>query len=168
MSRVLVDLLFYTGTKGGMESYAREVYSRLSPDDPDLEYVGLASRELAATDTSWFPGRVVDSGISGEDRVAWARGELFSLGGAARRQEADLVHCPANFGPLAVGRARGAHRARPARVPAPRVRARRVLARPPLDDPGRRPAREPHPHGQPRPRATTSCAISACPPSASW
>ena len=103
MRRVLVDLLFYTGTKGGMESYAREVYSRLSPDDPDLEYVGLASRELAATDTSWFPGRVVDSGISGEDRVAWARGELFSLGGAARRHEADLVHCPANFGPWRSG-----------------------------------------------------------------
>ena len=33
MSRVLVDLLFFTGTKGGMESYAREVYSRLSPDE---------------------------------------------------------------------------------------------------------------------------------------
>ena len=103
MRRVLVDLLFYTGTKGGMESYAREVYSRLSPDDPDLEYVGLASRELAATDTSWFPGRVVDSGISGEDRVAWARSELVSLGGAARRHGADLVHCPANFGPLRSG-----------------------------------------------------------------
>ena len=103
MRRVLVDLLFYTGTKGGMESYAREVYSRLSADDPDLEYVGLASRELAATDTSWFPGPVVDSGISGEDRVAWARGELFSLGGAARRHEADLVHCPANFGPWRSG-----------------------------------------------------------------
>ena len=99
MKRVLVDLLFYTGTKGGMESYVREVYSRLSPDDPELEYVALASSELAATDTSWFPGRVVDSGISGEDRVAWARGELFSLGGAARRHGADLVHCPANFGP---------------------------------------------------------------------
>ena len=39
----------------------------------------LASSELAATDASWFPGRVVDSGISGEDRVAWARGELFSV-----------------------------------------------------------------------------------------
>ena len=76
MTRVLVDLLFYTGTKGGMESYVREVYSRFAADDPDLEFVGWASTELAATDSSWFPGRVVDSGISGEDRVAWARGEV--------------------------------------------------------------------------------------------
>jgi glycosyltransferase involved in cell wall biosynthesis len=96
---VLVDLLFYTGTKGGMESYVREVYSRFTADDPDLEFVGWASTELAATDTSWFPGRVVDSGISGEDRVAWARGELVAVAGAARRLGADLVHCPANFGP---------------------------------------------------------------------
>jgi len=97
--RVLVDLLFFTGTKGGMESYVREVYSRLSPDDPDFEYVALASRELAASDVSWFPGRIVDSGVSGEDRVAWARGELVAVARHARREHADLVHCPANFGP---------------------------------------------------------------------
>ena len=103
MKRVLVDLLFFTGTKGGMESYVREVYSRLSPDDPDLEYVGFASSELAAADVSWFPGRVIDSGVSGEDRIAWARGELFSVARAARRHNADLVHCPANFGPWRSG-----------------------------------------------------------------
>ncbi|MDR6904633.1 glycosyltransferase involved in cell wall biosynthesis [Agromyces sp. 3263] len=99
MRRVLVDLLFFTGTKGGMESYVREVYSRFSVDDPEFEYVGYASTELAATDVSWFPGRVIDSGISGEDRVAWARGELLAVARAARRERADLVHCPANFGP---------------------------------------------------------------------
>ena len=99
MKRVLVDLLFFTGTKGGMESYVREVYSRLSIDDPELEYVGYASTELAATDVSWFPGRIIDSGISGEDRVAWARGELQSVARAALREQADVVHCPANFGP---------------------------------------------------------------------
>lgn len=99
MRRVLVDLLFFTGRKGGMESYVREVYSRLSPTDPDFEYVALASRELAASDVSWFPGRVVDSGVSGENRVAWAGGELFAVAVHARRQSADLVHCPANFGP---------------------------------------------------------------------
>jgi glycosyltransferase involved in cell wall biosynthesis len=99
MKRVLVDLLFFTGKKGGMESYVREVYSRLSSADPDFEYVALVSRELAASDVSWFPGRVVDSGVSGENRVAWARGELFAVAGHARRQSAELVHCPANFGP---------------------------------------------------------------------
>lgn len=96
---VLVDLLFYTGKKGGMESYVREVYSRLRTDDPQLRFIGLASRELAATGASWFPGEVLDSGISGEDRVAWARGELFAVDRAARRAGAALVHAPANFGP---------------------------------------------------------------------
>ncbi|MFK4805856.1 glycosyltransferase family 4 protein [Microbacterium sp. ZW CA_36] len=98
--RVLVDLQFFTGTKGGMESYAREVYTRLSPDDPELEYVGYVSRELAASDTSWFPGTVIASGVCGDDRAAWARGELFGVARAARTHGAALVHCPANFGPL--------------------------------------------------------------------
>lgn len=96
---VLVDLLFFTGTKGGMESYVREVYSRLSPDDPELRFVAYASTELAAAGAPWFPGEVLDSGISGEDRVAWARGELFAVDRAARRAGAALVHAPANFGP---------------------------------------------------------------------
>ncbi|MDQ2698033.1 MAG: glycosyltransferase family 4 protein [Actinomycetota bacterium] len=99
MTRVLVDLLFYTGTKGGMESYVREVYTRLA-DDPELEFVGYASSELAAHGAPWFPGSVIDSGISGENRIAWARGELFAVARAARRHGTDLVHCPANFGPL--------------------------------------------------------------------
>jgi len=98
-TRVLVDLLFFTGRKGGMESYVREVYSRIEPDADGLEFVGLASSELAREGASWFPGEIVDSGISGEDRIAWARGELFSVARAAHRLRADLVHCPANLGP---------------------------------------------------------------------
>lgn len=100
---VLVDLLFFTGRKGGMESYVREVYSRLAADDAELEYVGLASAELAEAGAPWFPGRLVASGIRGEDRIAWARGELFSIGPAARRAGASVVHCPANFGPAFAG-----------------------------------------------------------------
>ncbi|MBC7442628.1 MAG: hypothetical protein H7311_08930, partial [Ramlibacter sp.] len=99
MSRVLVDLLFFTGRKGGMESYVREVYGRIDPNSDGLEFVGLASSELAGSDTSWFPGEIVDSGISGENRVAWARGELFSVARAARRLRAHPVHCPAHLGP---------------------------------------------------------------------
>jgi glycosyltransferase involved in cell wall biosynthesis len=99
---VLVDLLFFTGKKGGMESYVREVYSRL-PRHGALRFVALASRELAAGDTTWFPGEIIDSGISGEDRVAWAWGELVAVGRWARKLKADLVHCPANLGPVRVG-----------------------------------------------------------------
>ena len=100
MSRVLVDLLFFTGRKGGMESYVREVYGRIERGADGIEFVGFASSELAGSDTSWFPGAIIDSGISGENRIAWARGELFSVTRAARRLRADLVHCPANLGPF--------------------------------------------------------------------
>ncbi|WP_345763834.1 glycosyltransferase family 4 protein [Diaminobutyricibacter sp. McL0608] len=99
MTRVLVDLLYYTGTKGGMESYARNLYRELGSVDSGLEFVGFASTELAETDTSWFPGDVVASRISGENRVSWARGELTAVSRAARRLGAGLIHSPANIGP---------------------------------------------------------------------
>ena len=97
---ILVDLLFFTGKKGGMESYVREIYSRMPRENAGIRFIALASSELAAADTSWFPGDVIDSGISGENRVAWARGELFSVAGFARRHRASLIHCPANLGPI--------------------------------------------------------------------
>jgi len=99
MPRVLVDLLSYTGTKGGMEVYTRELYRRLGTLAPDWEFVGFFSREGYALDRSWFPGRAIDSGISGENRFVWAWGELVSVARAARRESADLVHSPATLGP---------------------------------------------------------------------
>ncbi|AMB57846.1 glycosyltransferase family 4 protein [Microterricola viridarii] len=103
MPLVLVDLLFMTGTKGGMEQYVRSLYAAIAEKPGNLEFVALASSELAAGDTSWFPGTVIDSGISGENRMAWARGELFSVQRHAKRLGADLVHCPANLGPARRG-----------------------------------------------------------------
>ena len=100
MPRVLVDLLQSTGTKGGIEVYARELYTAIGGIDSDFEFVAFASRELAAAGTSWFPGEVVDSGISGENRLTWAAGELFAVSRAARRLGAHLIHGPAMFGPL--------------------------------------------------------------------
>lgn len=99
MPHVLVDLLSYTGTKGGMEVYARELYERLGVLAPEWEFIGYFSREGYRLDRSWFPGDCVDSGISGENRFAWARGELFSVSRAARRYSVDLVHSPATLGP---------------------------------------------------------------------
>ena len=69
MPRVLVDLLQSTGTKGGIEVYARELYTAIGGINSDFEFVAFASRELAAAGTPWFPGEVVDSGISGENRL---------------------------------------------------------------------------------------------------
>jgi hypothetical protein len=95
--RVLVDFLFFSGTRGGTETYVREVYSRLHGSD--IDFIGFASSELSATDTSWFPGRLIDSGISGLNRLSWARGELLAVDRAAREYQADLIHSPANLGP---------------------------------------------------------------------
>lgn len=101
MPRVLVNLLQSTGSKGGIEVYARELYRSLAAlGQGEFEFVGFASRELMARDHSWFPGEMVDSGISGENRLAWAYGELFSVARAARAQNADLIHGPAMLGPL--------------------------------------------------------------------
>ena len=97
MISVLVDLLFFTGTRGGMESYVRELYARMPREG--FRYVALASRELAVTDTSWFPGEVVDSGISASRRVDWALGEILSVPRWSRRLGSDVIHSPANIGP---------------------------------------------------------------------
>nr|WP_240898238.1 glycosyltransferase family 1 protein [Agromyces luteolus] len=83
-----------------MESYVRELYPRLGALRPDLEFVGLASTELATAGAPWFPGELVASGRSGEDRVAWARGEVLDVSRHAARLGADLVHAPANLGPV--------------------------------------------------------------------
>ena len=45
MPRVLVDLLSYSGTKGGMEVYTRELYRRLGDLAPGWEFIGFFSRE---------------------------------------------------------------------------------------------------------------------------
>ncbi|WP_286302678.1 glycosyltransferase [Microbacterium suwonense] len=82
-----------------METYTRELYRALGRLPGDWEYVGFVSREGAELDLNWFPGRVVESGISGENRFAWAWGELVQVGRAARRERADLVHAPATLGP---------------------------------------------------------------------
>ena len=99
---VLVDLLFYTGTKGGIETYARELYRACAETDR-FRFVGLASTELMAQDHSWFPGQMVASGISGNiagvNRFRWSWAELFGVSRWADRLRADLIHCPSLLGP---------------------------------------------------------------------
>lgn len=95
-----VDLIFVTGTKGGMETYVRELYRRLPDHLPGAELVGYASRQLASEGASWFPGALVDTGIDGDDRAAWARGTMVGVGRRAMRDRVDLLHAPANFGPI--------------------------------------------------------------------
>ena len=99
MTRIVVDLLFMTGRRGGMETYVRELYARLPAEMPGVEFIALASAELAQDGAAWFPGRVIDTGVRASSRGRWALGELLLIPRLARRERADLVHCPANFGP---------------------------------------------------------------------
>lgn len=99
-TRVLVDLLFYTGTRGGMETVARRVYSCLPPGALDrVELVGLASRELASQGADWFPGELIDARIPSGSAPVWAAAELI-VGAWEPRVRPDVIHSPANFGPL--------------------------------------------------------------------
>jgi len=100
MTLILVDLLFFTGKKGGMETYTRELYRSLGAQPAGFEFIGLASTEFMQLDTTWFPGELIESGISGENRIAWARGELTAVSRAASRVGAQLIHSPANMGPF--------------------------------------------------------------------
>ncbi|MCU1441464.1 MAG: glycosyltransferase family 1 protein [Rhodoglobus sp.] len=100
MPLVLVDLLSYTGTKGGMESYTRELYRAIGAAGSEFTFVGIASTEGYRLDHSWFPGDVLDSGTSGENRFRWAWGELVEVSRWARRLDAQLIHSPATLGPM--------------------------------------------------------------------
>lgn len=100
MPLVFVNLLQTTGKKGGLEIYAQELYKQLGTLETDFTYVGFASTELMKMDHSWFPGTMIDSGISGENRFSWALGELFTVSTMAKRLHADLIHGPAMLGPL--------------------------------------------------------------------
>lgn len=98
MARIFVDLLSLTGTKGGMETYARELYMQLGRLAPEHDYIGYFSTEGWELDRSWFPGESIRSGISGENRFAWAWGEL-RCGRAASKAGAELLHSPMTLGP---------------------------------------------------------------------
>ena len=121
-----------------MESYVREVYSRLSPDDPELEYVGLASTGARGdADVVVVPrprGRFRRE-RRGPRRVGARRALLARR--AARRARRRPGALPRELRSVALARAGGAHGARPARVPPSRVRSGRVLPDPPRDDPAR-------------------------------
>ena len=82
-----------------METYTRELYRELGRAGGGYEYVGYASKEFLALDHAWFPGEIIASGISGENRFHWAYGELFAVARAAKKAGADLIHAPATLGP---------------------------------------------------------------------
>ena len=102
--RILVDLLFFTGTRGGTETYAREIVRRLPRSLADAQFVAVTNRAGAERVRAFFPGDVHVVDWVGPDRVSWAAGEILSVNRIARSVCADVVWGPANFGPLAAGR----------------------------------------------------------------
>lgn len=86
-----------------MESYVRHLYQELSVLNPTWKFFALASKELAAGDYSWFPGEVINSGISTSSSAKWALAETFQVQKSAHKVGADLIHSPANIGPQTRG-----------------------------------------------------------------
>ncbi|MGB4778657.1 glycosyltransferase family 4 protein [Microbacterium sp.] len=97
---VVVDLLSYTGGRGGTETYVREIVTRLPNLMPDCEFVALTGRAGTAPITAFFPGAVHTVDWVGSDRVSWALGAVLRVDGVARSLGASVLWCPANFGPI--------------------------------------------------------------------
>ncbi|MBA8816663.1 glycosyltransferase involved in cell wall biosynthesis [Microbacterium halimionae] len=98
--RILVDLLGYTGARGGTETYVRNLMVRLPTLMPDVEFVALTNAVGAEEVGSFFPGQLRTLAWVGSSSSSWALGEVLGANRAARREGVDLVWAPANFGPI--------------------------------------------------------------------
>ncbi|MDD7930461.1 glycosyltransferase family 4 protein [Microbacterium thalli] len=98
--RVLVDLLGFTGSRGGTETYVRELTPRLAERLPHVRFAALTGRVGADKVRGFFPGHVQSLTWVGPDPGTWALGAVAATAVVARRGRADLVWAPANFGPI--------------------------------------------------------------------
>lgn len=101
--RILVDLLGFTGSRGGTETYVRELLPRLGALLPDVRFAALTGRTGTERVEAFFPGRVQTLRVVGADPATWALGAVAATDAIARRHRADLVWAPANFGPVLRG-----------------------------------------------------------------
>lgn len=101
--RVLVDLLGFTGARGGTETYARHIVRRLPDVMPGATFLAVTGRAGYDAVRSFFPGEVARVPWVGTGRVSWALGEILAVDVLARRLAADVIWTPANFGPILRG-----------------------------------------------------------------
>ncbi|WP_236968261.1 glycosyltransferase family 4 protein [Microbacterium aurantiacum] len=101
--RLLVDLLGYTGSRGGTETYARELLPRLAALLPEVRFSALTGRAGSGPVSDFFPGRVHTVPWVGPDPASWAAGAVVGTEVFARRNGADAIWAPANFGPILRG-----------------------------------------------------------------
>lgn len=98
--RILVDLLGFTGSRGGTETYVRELLPRIADLLPGTRFAALTGRAGTDRVSAFFPGRVQTVPWVGADPATWALGAVAATDLLARRGRADLVWAPANFGPV--------------------------------------------------------------------
>ncbi len=98
--RVGVDLTFYTGSRGGMETYTRTLYQALAEQQPAAQFVAIATAAGHERVATWFPGAVRKTRLGGLSAPAWAAAELLAVGAVARQLGLDVLHCPANLAPM--------------------------------------------------------------------
>ena len=96
---ILVDLLYFTGKRGGTETYLRQVVTRLPNLMPGVRFHAVTNRVGDERVRGFFPGDVTCVRAVGEDVIAWPLGEVFAVQRVAARVGASAVWCPANVGP---------------------------------------------------------------------
>lgn len=101
--KVLVDLLGFTGSRGGTETYVRELVPRLAERLSGMRFAAITGRAGAERVAGFFPGHVQTLPWVGADPATWALGAVAATEVIARRGGADLVWAPANFGPVLRG-----------------------------------------------------------------
>lgn len=103
MPTLAIDLLGFNGRRGGTETYAREISTRLPDHLPGVDLVALAGEPGAALVRHFFPGEVRVVPRVGYSPSSWAAAELGKVERAARAAGADALWNPANFGPVVRG-----------------------------------------------------------------
>jgi glycosyltransferase involved in cell wall biosynthesis len=90
------------GETGGRETYARELALALAEHHPDLSITSFVNRDAARQDGFWTRlGRVIRIPVSPSSRLSWAWAETVGVPVAAARAGVEVLHSPANFGPVA-------------------------------------------------------------------
>ncbi|MBM3714734.1 MAG: glycosyltransferase family 4 protein [Actinobacteria bacterium] len=102
-ARIFVDLMGFTGGRGGTETYVREILPRLAARLPTSELVAFCNAEGVDAVASFFPGKVVFQPRNSGSPREWALAATTAVTAVARRRAADLIWSPANFGPITRG-----------------------------------------------------------------
>jgi glycosyltransferase involved in cell wall biosynthesis len=97
--RIGVDLTFFTGTRGGMETYVRDLYCGMAQTHPEADLVAITTAVSKEAVAAWFPGSVHLTRFGDHSAPGWAIAVTLSVAPLAHALAVDLLHCPANLAP---------------------------------------------------------------------